>query len=90
MDGEGSQRLLQPGEIRLARSVFGNSIEYHKVWVHHESYFPFGLQPQSAGMAPMASSIFANGTGTIFRESRILFSIFSFMNSAISGSVTAA
>ncbi|MCL5500722.1 hypothetical protein SAMN05216563_101287 [Phytobacter palmae] len=52
MDGEGSQRLLQPGEIRLARSVFGNSIEYHKIWVHHDSYFPFGLQPQSAGMAP--------------------------------------
>ena len=32
MDGEGSQRLLQPGEIRLARSVFGNrlvSYRYH-------------------------------------------------------------
>lgn len=38
---EGSLRLLTLGEIKLAKSVFGNSIEYHKVWIHHDSYLPF-------------------------------------------------
>ncbi len=38
---EGSLRLLTLGEIKLAKSVFDNSIEYHKVWIHHDSYQPF-------------------------------------------------
>ncbi len=52
MEKEGKLRLLTPGEVRMARAVFGDSIEYHKVWVHHDSYFPFGLQPENAEMAP--------------------------------------
>lgn len=52
MEKEGTLRLLTPGEVRMARAVFGDAIEYHKVWVHHDSYFPFGLQPDNAGMAP--------------------------------------
>ncbi|MDY0890177.1 MULTISPECIES: type IV secretion protein Rhs [Kosakonia] len=49
---EGSLRLLRLGEIKLAKSVFGDSIQYHKVWIHHDSYLPFGMQNQYAALAP--------------------------------------
>ncbi|EKM0377544.1 type IV secretion protein Rhs [Cronobacter turicensis] len=49
---EGSLRLLTLGEIKLAKSVFGNSIEYHKVWIHHDSYFPLGMQGDYAALTP--------------------------------------
>lgn len=41
---EGSLRLLTPGEIVLARLVFRSTIPYEKVWIHHDSFLPFGLQ----------------------------------------------
>ncbi|WP_248464423.1 type IV secretion protein Rhs [Pectobacterium versatile] len=49
---EGSLRLLTSGEIRLAKSIFGDSIHYHKVWIHHGSYLPFGLQDKNTAMSP--------------------------------------
>lgn len=49
---EGSLRLLTPGEIRLCKSVFGESIQYHKVWIHRDSYLPFGLQNKNTAMTP--------------------------------------
>ncbi|MBE5258383.1 type IV secretion protein Rhs [Serratia marcescens] len=49
---EGALRLLTSGEIGLAKSVFGGSIIYGKVWVHHDSYFPFGLQNRNTAMSP--------------------------------------
>lgn len=49
---EGTIRLLTKGEIALARRVFRSTIEYHKVWVHHDSYLPFGLQNKKTAMAP--------------------------------------
>ncbi|WLI78049.1 type VI secretion protein [Kosakonia sp. H02] len=49
---EGPVRLLTLGELRLARSVFGDSIRYHTVWIHHDSYLPFGLQFKEYVMAP--------------------------------------
>jgi len=49
---EGSLRLLTLGEIKLAKSVFGSTISYNKVWIHHDSYLPFGLQDKSIAMAP--------------------------------------
>ncbi|MCL2893987.1 type IV secretion protein Rhs [Brenneria tiliae] len=49
---EGTLRQLTIGEIALARQVFGNSIAYHKVWIHCDSYLPFGLQPANTAMAP--------------------------------------
>lgn len=49
---EGSLRLLTLGEIKLAKSVFGNSIEYHKVWIHHDSYLPLGMQGDYAALTP--------------------------------------
>lgn len=49
---EGTKRPLTLGETVLARSVYGNSINYNKVIVHCDSYFPFGLQDPKYAMAP--------------------------------------
>ncbi|EOD3575769.1 hypothetical protein ACKTG8_003682 [Cronobacter sakazakii] len=37
---EGGIRLLTPGEIMLAQSVFKSTIDYSKVLTHRESYLP--------------------------------------------------
>ena len=49
---EGSLRLLTSGEITLAKSVYKSTIPYHKVWIHHDSYLPFGLQNKNTAMSP--------------------------------------
>jgi len=49
---EGHLRKLTDGEIRLARNVFGNTVVYHRIWVHKESYLPFSLQGENYGMSP--------------------------------------
>ncbi|MFO6296726.1 type IV secretion protein Rhs [Rahnella selenatireducens] len=49
---EGGIRLLTPGEIALAKTVFGSSIEYGTVWIHNDSYPPFNMQNQYAAMTP--------------------------------------
>lgn len=49
---EGGIRLLTPGEIALATSVFKSTIQYHTVWVHHGSYLPFNLQNKHTAMTP--------------------------------------
>ncbi|MCY0773751.1 type IV secretion protein Rhs [Enterobacter cloacae complex sp. 2022EL-00788] len=49
---EGTLRLLTSGEIALAKSVFRSTIPYHKVWIHHDSYLPFGLQDKNTAMSP--------------------------------------
>ena len=49
---QGSLRLLTPGEINMAKTIFGNAIIYPRVWIHYDSYFPFGLQRQDVAMAP--------------------------------------
>ncbi|MCT4710845.1 type IV secretion protein Rhs [Enterobacteriaceae bacterium H11S18] len=49
---EGSLRLMTQGEIMLAKSLYGNSIKYNQVWVHCDSYLPFGLQNENTAMAP--------------------------------------
>ncbi|EOI5728871.1 type IV secretion protein Rhs [Cronobacter malonaticus] len=51
-DVEGSLRLMTLGEITMAKRVFGHSIVYSRVWVHCDSYFPFGLQKRGYAMAP--------------------------------------
>lgn len=48
----GGMRLLTLGEIALAKTLYGNSIEYFRVWVHRESYLPFNLQPITMAMSP--------------------------------------
>lgn len=49
---EGSLRILKHGEVTLAKRVFGDTIEYHKVWIHHGSFFPFELQDDETAMSP--------------------------------------
>lgn len=44
-------RPLTPGEIDLARSVFGDAIDYAKVRMVKGKWWPF--QPRTAAMAPM-------------------------------------
>lgn len=46
-------RLLTPGEIALARSVFGDAIDYSKVRLFEGKWWPF--HPKGAAMAPMGS-----------------------------------
>jgi hypothetical protein len=44
---------LTPGEIALARSVFGEAIDYARVRVRRRKWFPF--QPRKIAMAPNGS-----------------------------------
>jgi hypothetical protein len=45
-------RPLTPGEIALARRVFGAALDYDAVRIHARAYLPFGLQPARTAMAP--------------------------------------
>lgn len=49
---EGTLRLMTPGEIIMAKEIFGRTITWHRIWVHCESYLPFGLQGKHVGMSP--------------------------------------
>lgn len=49
---EGIKRALTIGEVAMARALYGNSIDYRRVVVHCDSYFPFGLQDPLYAMAP--------------------------------------
>jgi hypothetical protein len=44
-------RLLTPGEVELARSIFANAIDYSKVRLFKGKWWPF--HPRRAAMAPM-------------------------------------
>ena len=46
----GGERALTPGEVALARSVFGDAIDYEKVTIRRRKWFP--LQPRKITMAP--------------------------------------
>jgi len=46
----GGVRPLRPGEIALARSVFGTAIDYASVRIHRRKWLPF--QPRHIVMAP--------------------------------------
>ncbi|MXP42794.1 vgr related protein [Altererythrobacter soli] len=46
----GGERRLTGGEIALARSVFGDAIDYARVTIRRRKWFPF--QPRRVTMAP--------------------------------------
>jgi hypothetical protein len=46
-------RFLTPGEIELARTIFGDAIDYSKVRLFQGKWWPF--QPRNAAMAPMGN-----------------------------------
>ena len=49
-------RSLTPGEIELARSVFGEAIDYSRAWLFKGKWWPF--HPRNAAMAPMGNIYF--------------------------------
>jgi hypothetical protein len=49
---EGGLRRIRPGEINLASSLYELSIQYHRVWIHLESYLPFNIQNPQQAMTP--------------------------------------
>lgn len=58
----GGVRQLTLGEIALAKTLFGGSLIYYKIWVHRESYLPFNLQPVDVAMTPNGELWFREGT----------------------------
>ena len=46
----GDERVLTPGEIALARTMFGTAIDYARVTIKRRKWFPF--QPRRTTMAP--------------------------------------
>lgn len=57
----GGERRLTAGEIALARSVFGDAIDYAEVKVKRRKFFP--LHPRGTTMAPMGHLHFHPGAG---------------------------
>ena len=60
-------RKLTEGEIRLAKTVFGDAIDYSKVKIYHKSYLPFGAQPNNVAMAPNGN-IYFDPNGTLYHD----------------------
>jgi hypothetical protein len=50
------RRSLTSGEVALARSVFGNAIDYDRVKLVKRKWWPF--QPKNSAMAPMGNIYF--------------------------------
>jgi hypothetical protein len=50
------RRPLTSGEVSLARSVFGNAIDYGRVRLVKRKWWPF--QPRNSAMAPMGNIYF--------------------------------
>lgn len=46
----GGERSLTPGEVEIARGVFGDAIDYGSVSIKRKKWFPF--QPKKVTMAP--------------------------------------
>ena len=58
-------RLLTPGEIALARTVFGDAIDYSKVRLVKRKWWPF--QPRNTAMAP-TGNIHFHPHGSLWSE----------------------
>ena len=50
------ERPLTPGEIAMARSVFGDAVDYDRVRLFRRKWWPF--HPRNAAMAPMGNIYF--------------------------------
>lgn len=48
----GGLRRMTLGEVHLASSLYGYSIQYNQVWIHRGSYLPFNLQAEKYAMTP--------------------------------------
>jgi len=45
-------RSLTAGEVRMARTIFGDTVNYSHVRVYKGSYFPFNLQDNGTAVTP--------------------------------------
>ena len=61
----GESRKLTDGEVRLARSVFADTIDYDRVRIFRKKYFP--LQPRRRTMAPNGN-IYFHPRSSIYRD----------------------
>lgn len=52
MTHQPSYRTLTPGEVRMARTLFADAINYDKVRIYARPYLWFGLQKENVAMAP--------------------------------------
>jgi hypothetical protein len=55
---ENESRGLTVGEIQMAKKIFKDSINYARVRVHKEGYFPFGLQDARTAVTPNGEMYF--------------------------------
>ncbi|WP_281649177.1 hypothetical protein [Parendozoicomonas sp. Alg238-R29] len=60
-------RLLTAGEIKICKTVFDNNVNYSTVRVYHESFFPFGMQPNNVAMAPNGN-IYFDPAGELYEQ----------------------
>jgi hypothetical protein len=61
-------RPLTPGEVALCETVFGPNkinVNFDIVRIYHESYLPFGAQPNDVAMAPNGN-IYFDPAGTLY------------------------
>lgn len=50
---EGQKRRLTEGEIAMARTVFGDAVDYEKVWIHSHGWWLFlGFQDKRTAVTP--------------------------------------
>lgn len=61
----GGERPLTPGEVALARSVFGDALDYASIRMKRRKFFP--LQPRKVTMAPLGSIHF-HPEGSVYCE----------------------
>lgn len=54
----GEARRLTRHERAMARSIFGNAVNYDRVKVHNDEYLPLGLQPDDVAMTPNGEMYF--------------------------------
>lgn len=66
---EGGVRSLTTGEIALAKTVFGFTIDYSTVWIHKDSYLPFDLQDKNTAMTPNGELYFRDTYRDDFSQS---------------------
>ncbi|SRR5471030_311270 len=60
-DPEGQLRRMTSGEIALAQALYSDQINYTTVWIHCDSYLPFGLQSKNVAMTPNGEIYFRDG-----------------------------
>ena len=69
---DGSLRLMTQGELKMAREIFRDTINYPKVWIHKGSYLPFGLQSMGTSMSPNGEMYFREYYSPDFSRANII------------------